>query len=100
MLFKDQVAMVTGQARGSARRSPWPAKEPTSPSWISTERPHAGPIARFGTVEEIAHTALFLAAPASGFITGITLPVDGGAVAAGAYMVEKYRRQKSAAGED
>jgi 3-oxoacyl-[acyl-carrier protein] reductase len=64
------------------------------------ERPQHGAIAWFGTVEEIAHTALFLAAPASGFITGITLPVDGGAVAAGAYMVEKYRRQKSAAGED
>jgi NAD(P)-dependent dehydrogenase (short-subunit alcohol dehydrogenase family) len=64
------------------------------------ERPQHGAIARFGTVEEIAHTALFLAAPASGFITGITLPVDGGAVAAGAYMVEKYRRRKSAAGED
>ena len=43
-----------------------------------------GAIARFGTVEEIAHTALFLAAPESGFITGITLSVDGGAVAAGA----------------
>jgi NAD(P)-dependent dehydrogenase (short-subunit alcohol dehydrogenase family) len=64
------------------------------------ERPQHGAIARFGTVEEIAHTALFFAAPASGFITGVTLPVDGGAVAAGAYMVEKYRRRKSAADED
>jgi len=54
-----------------------------------------GAIARFGTVEEIAHKALFLAAPESGFITGITLSVDGGAVAAGAYMVEKYRRRKA-----
>jgi hypothetical protein len=41
------------------------------------ERPQHGAIARFGTVDEIAHTALFLAAPASGFITGVTLPVDG-----------------------
>jgi 3-oxoacyl-[acyl-carrier protein] reductase len=60
------------------------------------ERPQHGAIARFGTVDEIAHTALFLAAPESGFITGITVPVDGGAVAAGAYMVEKYRRRKAA----
>jgi len=37
-----------------------------------------------------------LAAPESGFITGITVSVDGGAVAAGAYMVEKYRRRKAA----
>lgn len=46
-----------------------------------------------------AHAALFLASPDSGFITGITLAVDGGAVAAGAYMVEKYRRRKAAAAE-
>ncbi len=63
------------------------------------ERPQHGAIARFGTVEEIAHTALFLASPESGFITGITLLVDGGAVAAGAYMVEKYRRRKAAAAQ-
>lgn len=37
--------------------------------------------------------------PESGFITGVTLPVDGGAAAAGAYMVEKYRRRKAAANE-
>jgi 3-oxoacyl-[acyl-carrier protein] reductase len=60
------------------------------------ERPQHGAIARFGTVEEIADAALFLAAPESGFITGVTLSVDGGAVAAGAYMVEKYRRRKAA----
>jgi len=63
------------------------------------ERPQHGAIARFGTVEEIAHTALFLASPESGYITGITVSVDGGAVAAGAYMVEKYRRRKAAAAE-
>jgi 3-oxoacyl-[acyl-carrier protein] reductase len=61
------------------------------------ERPQHGAIARFGTVDEIAAAALFLASPDSGFITGVTLSVDGGAVAAGAYMVEKYRRRKVAA---
>jgi 3-oxoacyl-[acyl-carrier protein] reductase len=59
------------------------------------ERPQHGSIARFGTVDEIAHTALFLASPASGFITGVTVAVDGGASAAGAYMVEKYRRRRA-----
>ena len=58
------------------------------------ERPQHGMIARFGTVDEIAHAALFLASPESGYITGITLPVEGGAVAGGGYMVEKYRRRK------
>jgi 3-oxoacyl-[acyl-carrier protein] reductase len=60
------------------------------------ERPQHGAIARFGTVEEIAHAALFLASPDSGFITRITLPVEGGASSASAYMVEKYRRRKAA----
>lgn len=63
------------------------------------ERPQHGAIPRFGTVEEIAHTALFLASPHSGFTTGVTVSVDGGAVAAGAYMVEKYRRRKAEAAE-
>jgi NAD(P)-dependent dehydrogenase (short-subunit alcohol dehydrogenase family) len=61
------------------------------------ERPQHGAIARFGTVAEIADAALFVASPDSGFITGVTLPVDGGAVSSGAYMVEKYRRRKAAA---
>ncbi|MEE8245744.1 MAG: SDR family oxidoreductase [Alphaproteobacteria bacterium] len=36
------------------------------------------PLGRWGEPEEIAGTALFLASPAAAFITGATLPVDGG----------------------
>ena len=36
------------------------------------------PMGRLGTVEEIADTALFLASPMAGYITGQTLLVDGG----------------------
>lgn len=36
------------------------------------------PIPRAGRVQDIAETALFLASDASSFITGTTLPVDGG----------------------
>ncbi|WP_329740416.1 SDR family NAD(P)-dependent oxidoreductase [Dyella sp. A6] len=36
------------------------------------------PFGRFGTPEEIAHAALFLASPWAGWITGQTLCVDGG----------------------
>jgi NAD(P)-dependent dehydrogenase (short-subunit alcohol dehydrogenase family) len=63
------------------------------------ERPQHGAIARFGTVDEIAHAVLFLASPEAAYITGATLSVDGGAVAAGAYMVEKYRRRQAQAAQ-
>ncbi|HEX7341182.1 MAG TPA: SDR family oxidoreductase [Rhodanobacteraceae bacterium] len=36
------------------------------------------PFNRYGTVEEVAHVALFLASPLAGWITGQTLCVDGG----------------------
>ncbi len=82
-------AIAPGPIETELMRGAWSAE-------ALRERPQHGAIARFGTVEEIAHAALFLAAPESGFITGVTLSVDGGAVAAGAYMVEKYRRRKTA----
>ena len=36
------------------------------------------PASRFADANEIAAAAAFLASPASGYITGINLPVDGG----------------------
>lgn len=40
------------------------------------------PMGRFGTLDEVAGAALFLASPAASFITGHTLMVDGGWTAA------------------
>lgn len=36
------------------------------------------PLKRFGNVEEVAKTAVFLLTDASGYITGQTILVDGG----------------------
>lgn len=41
------------------------------------------PMGRFGKPEEIVTAALFLASPGSGYITGITVPVDGGFLGSG-----------------
>ncbi len=41
------------------------------------------PMRRFALPEDVAHAALFLALPQSGYITGITLPVDGGFTSSG-----------------
>lgn len=60
------------------------------------ERANHSPIVRFAQVEEIARVAMFLASPDSSYISGAVMVIDGGAVAAGAYMVEKYRRRKAA----
>lgn len=41
------------------------------------------PMGRFGDLDELAGAAVFLASPAARYVTGATIPVDGGFLAAG-----------------
>jgi 3-oxoacyl-[acyl-carrier protein] reductase len=51
------------------------------------------PVGHLGAPHDVARAVVFLAAPDAAFITGTVLAVDGGALGAGNYMVEKYRRR-------
>ena len=57
--------------------------------WIPEEHadrvPYMTPLGRFGTPDDHAGAALFLASELSSWITGVTLPVDGGAIAASGF---------------
>jgi NAD(P)-dependent dehydrogenase (short-subunit alcohol dehydrogenase family) len=39
------------------------------------------PLGRIGTAWDVAHAVLFLSSDDAGYITGVHLPVDGGALA-------------------
>ena len=52
--------------------------EQTQIDQMASSFPTMVPLGRFGTSEEVAQTALFLASKSSSFITGAEVPVDGG----------------------
>jgi NAD(P)-dependent dehydrogenase (short-subunit alcohol dehydrogenase family) len=65
---------VTETPQTPYRRWLAPAELERVPSWV--------PIGRLGAPEDAARAALFLASDLAGFVTGHTLPVDGGTLAA------------------
>jgi NAD(P)-dependent dehydrogenase (short-subunit alcohol dehydrogenase family) len=47
---------------------------------------HHVPLGRAGTVDEVGGVAVFLASELSSFVTGVTIPVEGGMLAAGGWL--------------
>lgn len=58
--------------------------------WVPEEQaplvPHWVPVGRFGTAADVAGAALFLASDLAAFVTGTTVHVDGGSLAAGGWF--------------
>ena len=57
-------------------------KNNTTPDEERQKAAQSIPLKRIGTAQEFANTAVFLCSPAAGFITGVSLPVDGGTIRA------------------
>ena len=51
------------------------------PSWTPDRVSQEVPLGRMGTAEDVANAALFLVSEEANYITGVTLPVDGGRLA-------------------
>ena len=68
-----QRAIDLADARGGGTRS---ADE------VIAESAQGIPLKRYGTPEEFARVAVFLSSPAAAYVTGATVPVDGGIISA------------------
>ena len=55
-----------------------PDQQDRIPDWV--------PVGRFGTPDDVAGVALFLASDLSAFVTGTTIHADGGSLAAGGWF--------------
>ena len=60
-----------------AKDGAWETYSKISPDWVDEQR-HKIPLKRFGTPEEVANVAVFLASPLSSFVQGANILVDGG----------------------
>jgi 3-oxoacyl-[acyl-carrier protein] reductase len=70
--------ILTERARDIDRRRA--EREGRSPEEVTAANAAVIPLRRYGTPEEMANLIVFLCSPAAAYITGTTIPVDGGIV--------------------
>ena len=78
MRLKDKIAIIVGAGQSPGTRARVSGK---SRAEIAALRDAEVPLRkRMGTAWDVANAALFLASDEANFITGVALPVDGGAL--------------------
>jgi len=60
-----------------AKDGAWESYSKVAPEWVEAQRKKV-PLKRFGTPEDVANVAVFLASPLSGYVQGANILVDGG----------------------
>ena len=76
---------ISGNASGPVDQAKWAVPSAAQANAIIRRTP----LRRGGMAEECGEAALFLASPASSYITGIVLPVDGGTWASGGWVRDR-----------
>jgi NAD(P)-dependent dehydrogenase (short-subunit alcohol dehydrogenase family) len=80
--YGDRGVRVNCIAPGTIRTPIWQARVDRDPA-VFDKLARWYPLGRVGEAEDIANAALFLASDEAAWITGVTLPVDGGLLAGG-----------------
>jgi meso-butanediol dehydrogenase / (S,S)-butanediol dehydrogenase / diacetyl reductase len=80
--YGDRNVRVNCIAPGSIRTPIWGARVDRDPA-VFDKLARWYPLGRVGEPEDVANAALFLASNEAAWITGVTLPVDGGLLAGG-----------------